>query len=358
MSTLTTLITEAYEELQEDINTPLFWPLTTCRRYVWLGLRDILKRTHINLSERAIPMYTQVVGTDEETGDPVFENASGFFSPPISQVQRITAIFWKGTNGKHQLQVKKPYEMDLLDPNWEDATGDTPVYAVECSGNYNKLNMQVDDRRNGIKFKLYPTPPDMDPELQAALYQLQGIGPSLENYSISQWGSLFGGLASNTNTEGIAWGIDTNGDGVRDDIPVSESTVGGLLVSLMNGSFDISAYSNYPIIRYVPDFDRTFFNTVDGSEWDLDSFLPTDLQIALQDYMRYRCYHKEGEANDEKRAAMAEEDYEKLVNDYVAENHLYETPRLTPDSNFQLGREDNRLDGTSTANPYYDTLRI
>ena len=184
------------------------------------------------------------------------------------------------------------------------------------------------------------------------------IYPSLENQSISEWGSLFGGLASNSNTEGIAWGIDTDGDGERDDVPVDESTVGGLLVSIINGSFDMSTYSNYPIIRYVPDFDKTFFNTVDGSEWDLDTFLPITLQLALRDYMIYRCYHKEGEAKDKERAGMFKLDYEDKINEYVAENHLYETPRVMPDSNFGLGREDNRLDGTSSTGSYYNTLRI
>lgn len=357
MSTLSTLIEEGYEELQENVSTPLFWPLTTCRRYIYEGLGEILDKTHINLTTRAIPMYTQVVGYDEESGDPVFENASGYFQPPVGMVRNVLAIHWKGESGIHQLQVKKSHEMDLLDPDWMTAEGDTPVYAVEMAGDFNAFNMQNDPRRNGIKYKIYPTPPDMDPELQSALYQLQGVVANSENTSITDWSTMWGGLSSDDAT-GITWGIDTDGDGERDDIPLDESTVTGLLVQLINGTFDMSAYNNYPIIRYVPQFDKDFFNTVDGSEWDLDSFLPVKLQLALRDYMIYRCYHKEGEAKDKDRAAMYKADYEEKVAEYVADNHLYETPRFKPDSNFGVGRVDNRLDGTPGQSNYYNTLRL
>lgn len=358
MSTLTTIIEEGYDELQEDIASSLFWPITTCRRYIYEGMRDIFKRTHINLTERAIPMYAQVKSTDE-SGFPIFESFSGFYTPPLRQIQTIQAIFWKGVDRIHQLDVLKLDELDQLDPNWRTATSKYPTHAVLFSGDFNEFNMQTDPRRNGIKIKLYPTPTDINPELQTALYQLQSVTSTLEGYSTSAWSTLWGGLASAT-AGGITWGLDTDGDGERDDIPVPESTATGLLVKIINGEFDISEYDNYPIIRYVPDFSKDVFNAIDGSEFDLDSLLPYELQLALRDYMIYRCYHKEGEASDKVRAEQYLDDYETKVLEYVADNELYDTARVKPDSNSNLSRVSNTLAGSTinSSNNSYNQLRL
>lgn len=357
MSTLATLITEGYEELQEDIKYPLFWPLTTCRRYIYEGFRELFPKTHINLTDRAIPLYAQVKETDE-SGFPVFESFSGIYQAPIRQVQTIEAIFWMDENKrKHKLRVVKPDEIEQLDYDWENRTGKTPTHAVLFSGNYNQLNMQVDPRRNGMKIKLYPTPEDIDIDLQTALYQLQGVTSTLEGYSTSAWSNLWGGLA-NAEGGGITWGLDTNNDGERDDEVLPESTATGILVDIINGTFDISEYTNYPIIRYVPDFDKDVFNAIDGSELDLDDFIPDELQLALRDYMVYRCYHKEGEAKDKVRAQTFYDDYNEKVDKYIADNALFDTARVKPDSNMNFGAISNTLAGSSYNNNSYNTLRL
>lgn len=348
MSTLSTLIQEGYDELNEDIYGPLFWPLRIVRKYIYQGLRDITAETHFNLTERSIPLYSQVESVDEE-GTPTFESFSGIYAPPLRQIQTMTAIFWKSNGRLNKLKVLYPDEMDKLDPDWQTKTADRPTHAVLWSGNYNDMNMQTDPRRNGIKIKLYPTPSDLDPELQTALYQLQGKTNTLEGYSVSAWSSLWGGLATAT-AEGIVWGLDDDGDGQRDDTPVPESSSTGILVDIINGTYDLSDYDGYPVIRYVPDYDRDFFNTIDGNEWDLDDFLPETLQQALVDYMCHRCFDKEGEARDKKQSDKYKERYEEGVSKYVVRNELYDVDRVAPDSNFNFGAINNMQEGESYTN--------
>ena len=161
------IITQGYTEIQEDPRYPLFWIRSEVEQYIFEGLRDILKKTEINMTERAIPLYAQVLEYDENN-DPVFETFTGMYSPPISEIQRITGVYWKGRVGVnpevpatiHQLEIKTLEEMDLIDSQWRTAKGPIPRYAVVYSGDFNEMNMQVDPFRNRYKIKLYPTPED------------------------------------------------------------------------------------------------------------------------------------------------------------------------------------------------------
>lgn len=333
----------------------MFWEIDECYDYAYEGLRDILKRTEINVSDRAIPLYSQILEYDEND-QPVFESFSGYFYPPISNIQRILGIYWKGEGDRRfRLEVKTPEQMDQIDPEWMTRTGDTPRYAIMYSGNFDTMNMSVDQYRNRIKIKLYPTPPDIDANLQTALYYLNG--GSIDTYQVTDDG--YGGLANST-AGGIVWGLDEDGNGTADNTVVTGSTSQGIITSILNGTFDMSQYSNYPVIRYVPDIDSTILFTTVGGEItyaELDNYLPRDLQYAIREYMIYRCFDKEGEAQDERKAEKYKLKYEEFVMDHVAENELHDDISITPDKNFGFGRVSNRPDGTVTG-VWYNPLRL
>lgn len=360
---IATLVEEGFEEMQEDVNNPQFWSMKEVRRYVFEGLREVFKRTEINLTTRAMPLYAHVKEYDE-TGAPVFETFSGYFAPPVRQIQKIKEIFWVGdkVDGQdpkvYQLQVKSPAEMDQIDPNWDTSTvkSDYPIYAIQCSGDYNVMNMQSSPFRNRIKIKLYPTPNDINAELQTALQSIQGMEQNLDGFNLSAWSDFYGGLAS-SEAGGIVWGLDEDDDGIPDNGVVSESTATGIMVDILAGTFDISQYGNYPKIRYIPDFTRDVFYAYDATMEDLDDMLPYDLQIALRNYMCYRCFDKESEANDKDRASKFYDKYSEAVLEYVTENHLEDNVRSKFDSNFDFGVHNNVIPG-SKRSVNYNTLNL
>jgi hypothetical protein len=357
------LKTQAFRSLQEDEDDPQFWETDEILEYAYEGFREILKRTEINLTERAIPLYAQVSSFDEETGDPIFESFEGYYSPPIAQVQKVVSIFWKGEKTDdsepniHQLEVKTLEQMDLIDPTWRTYKGNgIPQYAVQFAGDFNGFNMQENPFRNRLKYKLYPTPPLLDPELQTALYLMQG-DESIDNYSASSDG--YGGLASNSGP-GIAWGLDTDGDGEIDNGVVPGSTANGIMIAIQNGTFDISAYGNYPVIRYQPDIEPDIlYRLTEGvlEYSQLDAMLPIDLQFAIREYMVYRCFDKEGEAQDLRKADRYKTKYDDFIYEYQVQNNLLDTERLNCDSNWSFGMVTNRPVGTGIGNTY-NTLRI
>lgn len=359
------IINQGYIALQEDPVTPLFWTKGEVQQYIFEGLRDILKKTEINITDRAIPLYAQVLEYDENN-DPVFESFNGYYSPPISEIQKITAVYWKdkvNPNSStppavHQLQIKTLEEMDLIDSQWRTAKGDSPVYAILYSGDFNEFNMQVNPFRNRLKIKLYPTPENgIDPDLQTALYAIQGDDNTVDNYSPSATG--YGGLAG-SDTSSVVWGIDEDGDGLADNGIVPGSTTTGIITQLQSGAYDISDYGYYPFIRYIPEVDkRLFYTQVDGVLVynELNGMLPYDIQLAMREYMCYRCFDKEGEAQDEKKAAKYYQRYEDIVIDYQSENLVMDTQRVTCDSNFSFGMETNRQPGSGVGHSY-NTLRL
>ncbi len=361
---LATLVAQGFEEMQEDVNDPQFWSAKEVRRYIFEGFREIVKKTEINLTSRAMPLYAHVKELDQD-GVPVFESFSGYFVPPVRQIQRITDISWVGQKLPGQdpivypIEVLTPEQMDKIDPNWElsTETADVPKYAIEYSGNYNVMNMQQSPYRNRIKIRLYPTPNDLDPTLQTALTAIQGMEQSIDGFNLSVWGGFYGGLAS-SETGGVAWGLDNDGDGEPDNGIVPGSTAEGIIVDLIAGTFDITPYGNYPKIRYQPDFKEDLFYAYDGTMEDLDDMLPYDLQIALRNYMVHRCFRKESEARDKERAKMYKDLYDEAIEEYQAMNHLYDNNRMTPDSNILPGTFDNTKVHSRVHSYGYNELRL
>ena len=80
--------------------------------------------------------------------------------------------------------------------------------------------------------------------------------------------------------------------------------------------------------------------------------------MALREYVCYRCFDKEGEAIDLQKAERYKMKYDDYVLEYQAENELFDTNRLMPDSNFIAGPINNRLPNTYTGRSGYNTLRL
>lgn len=386
--TVDDIIKKAYKQLQEDPSYPNFWDnlngpgeVSEMITYAHEGLLDLMKRTEINQTESTIPLYAQLEQEfdengdpvlDPETGEPVFSerNFLGYYKAPINRIQKIQAVFWKprptlearnGTNRwvdapLKQLEVVQPETLDKLDPEWRtrETTG-YPSHAVLWSGNYNTMNMHTNKNRNGMKIKLYPTPTDIDTELYDLISGLGGLESELDERRMS----TLGGLMSDSGGS-MVWGIDTNDDGFRDDNVIPGSSDLGILVNLLTGEVDLSQYGNYPIIRYIPSFKEDIFTdigNVDGEVrvtwYELDNWIPYDLQTALKWYLCYRAFMKEGEAVDIKKSKMYEKLFEDLVDEYRAENYLTQENQKTSDVAFGFGRNNNRSINSNNGYGYY-----
>lgn len=363
--TLDDIVRQAFDQLQESYDFPNFWQWnqdssepSEVKRYAYEGLREILKQTKLNITECMIPLYTHLEmvldddgnpETDPDTGDYIYEqeNFLGIYNPPISKITTISEIYWRGTTERDMipLTVISKKELDRKNPAWRtETTATNPTHAVLYSGNYNELKMGKPNlQRNGIKIKLYPTPTNIDIELQNLLAEIAALETELNATRLSQYGGLM-----NSGGGGMAWGLDTNDDGVRDDIPLESSSLLGILIDIQAGAVDLSDYSNYPIIGYTPEITEGIFNeTIEDSgriysDWyDLSNLIPEDMQIALREYICYRCFRKEGEAIDLKKSAMYKELFDELIDEYKAINYLFQYETKTSDANFDFGYDHN-----------------
>lgn len=325
------ILKDVFVALQEDPENPAFWTTEELSKYAYEGLREIFEITDFIPSTKRIPFYNND------------NNKDGYYLPPIRLIQRIKNIFWvdkaERENGSdiireaipYKLKTVSPVDMNRIDRDWRKRESYKPTHAIIYSGDYDNFNFNDSNFENIIKIKLYPTPKNMiSNDLQTFLENQ--ASPLIENNDNRL---LFGYNAS--NLENLVYGLDTNGDGIRDDIP-SGTDLGAIYDLWQNGS-DAGMGEYFPLIEFIPDIPKTIFYK-NGVFLELDKVIPYTLQLALRDYIISRAFLKEGEAQTLSKYQLYFSLFEEKVEKHNVSQYSGQLKKMDADLNFFIETND------------------
>ena len=313
----------ACTQLQEDFEYMGFWTRAEMAQYAVEGLMDIIDKTKLIQTTRAIPLFACVDNGDTFAGD---------YYVPALDIQKISDVYWKDSSGVMQrLETRTIRQMDMYDGDWRNTTGE-PRFAILSAGDFTTMGIDRTFKNSAIKIRLYPIPTTYATDFTSDLL----------NFDIGSGGGYGGyGGYENLTTDNSVRGLDLDDDGLSDTgiSNLSPAQDGyGIMIGAI-GTIQASDVGNIPYINYDPDLSKTLrYNLIVG-QVDLDTFpVPYKLQLALRDYITYRCFDKEGEAQDEAKAFKYKGRYEEIVSDYRAENYLFTQETIVPNRHFGLKR--------------------